>query len=66
MMYGLRCNNGKEIDMTHYVLKQIQGEITREELQERIEYYKTTNYEYNPNVYYRKPTVPRYKLLRSH
>ena len=29
--------------MTHYVLKQIQGEITREELQERINYYKTTN-----------------------
>ena len=43
MMYGLRCNNGKEIDMTHYVLQQIQGEITREELQERINYYKTTN-----------------------
>jgi hypothetical protein len=43
MMYGLRCNNGKEIDMTHYVLKQIQGEITHEELQERIKYYKTTN-----------------------
>ena len=42
-LYGLRCNNGKEIDMTHYVLKQIQGEITREELQERINYYKTTN-----------------------
>ena len=35
-MYGLRCNNGKKIDMNHYVLKQIQGEITREELQERI------------------------------
>ena len=29
--------------MTHYVLKQMQGEITREELQERINYYKTTN-----------------------
>jgi hypothetical protein len=43
MMYGLRCANGKEIDMTHFVLQQMQGEITREELQERIEYYKTTN-----------------------
>ena len=42
-MYGLRCNNGKEIDMTTYVLKQMQGEITREELKERINYYKTTN-----------------------
>tara|TARA_B110000037_G_scaffold51348_1_gene63075 strand:- start:69 stop:200 length:132 start_codon:yes stop_codon:yes gene_type:complete len=42
-MYGLRCNNGKEIDMTHFVLQQMQGEITREELLERIEYYKTTN-----------------------
>jgi hypothetical protein len=29
--------------MTHFVLQQMQGEITREELQERIEYYKTTN-----------------------
>jgi len=43
MMYGLRCNNGKEIDMTRYVLKQMQGDITREELLERIEYYKQTN-----------------------
>ena len=43
MTYGLQCNNGKEIDMTHFVLQQMQGEITREELQERIEYYKTTN-----------------------
>ena len=42
-MYGLRCDNGKEIDMTHFVLQQMQGEITREELLERIEYYKTTN-----------------------
>ena len=42
-MYGLRCNNGKEIDMTTYVLKQMQGEITREELKEIINHYKTTN-----------------------
>ena len=42
-MYGLKCNNGKEIDMTCYVLKQMQGDITREELLERIEYYKQTN-----------------------
>jgi hypothetical protein len=43
MMYGLQCDNGKQIDMTTYVLKQMRGEITREELKERIEYYKTTN-----------------------
>ncbi len=43
MQFILTCENGKQIDMSGYLLMQLEGEITREEVQERINYYKSTN-----------------------
>jgi hypothetical protein len=43
MQYILTCPNGKQIDMSGYLLMQLDGEITREQVQERINYYKSTN-----------------------
>ena len=43
MQFILTCQNGKRIDMSSDILKQMQNELTREEVQERIDYYKSTN-----------------------
>ncbi len=43
MQFILTCPNGKQIDMSSDILKQMQNELTREEVQERIDYYKSTN-----------------------
>ena len=43
MQFILTCENGKQIDMSSEVLRQMKGDITREEVQERINYYKSTN-----------------------
>jgi len=43
MQFILTCENGKQIDMSSDILRQMQGEITREEVQERIKFYQTTN-----------------------
>jgi hypothetical protein len=43
MQFILTCQNGKQIDMSGYILMQLDGEITREQVQERINYYKSTN-----------------------
>jgi hypothetical protein len=43
MQFILTCQNGKQIDMSGYLLMQLSGEITREQVQERINYYKSTN-----------------------
>ena len=43
MQFILTCPNGKQIDMSGYLLMQLDGEITRAQVQERINYYKTTN-----------------------
>ena len=43
MQFILTCKNGKQIDMSSDILKQMQNELTREEVQERIDYYKSTN-----------------------
>lgn len=43
MIYCLKCENGKEIDMTSYIVQQMEGEITRQDVLDRIEYYKFTN-----------------------
>ena len=43
MQFILTCQNGKQIDMSSEVLRQMKGEITREEVEERIEFYQTTN-----------------------
>ena len=43
MQFIRTCQNGKQIDMSGYILMQRDGEITREQVQERINYYKSTN-----------------------
>ena len=43
MQFILTCPNGKQIDMSSDILRQMKGEITREEVQERIKFYQTTN-----------------------
>ena len=43
MQFILTCENGKKIDMSSEVLRQMKGEITREEVQERINFYNSTN-----------------------
>ncbi len=43
MTYTLTCSNGKQIDFTEYILKQMKGEITRQDVLDRIEFYKQTN-----------------------
>ena len=43
MIYTLTCPNGKKINMTSYILKQMSGEITREDVQNKINFYKSTN-----------------------
>ena len=43
MQYILTCQNGKQIDMSHYILLQLEGDITRSDVLQRIEYCKSTN-----------------------
>lgn len=43
MQWILECPNGKKIDMSSYVLQQMKGKIEQSEVQERINYYLTTN-----------------------
>ena len=43
MQFILTCDNGKKINMNSEILRLWKGEITREEVQERINYYKSTN-----------------------
>ncbi len=40
MKYLLRLSNNKHIDMTKFVLQQMSGEITKADVQDRINYYK--------------------------
>ena len=43
MQFILTCSNGKQIDMTSDVLKQMKGDITRQDVEERITFYQDTN-----------------------
>lgn len=43
MQFILTCPNGKQIDMSNDILKQMSGEITRQDIEERITFYKKTN-----------------------
>lgn len=43
MEFILTCENGKKIDMSHNILLQMEGEISREEVQKRINFYQLTN-----------------------
>ena len=43
MQFILTCNNGKQIDMSHDILLQMDNKITRQDVLDRIEFYKSTN-----------------------
>ncbi len=43
MQFILTCPNGKQIDMSSDILKQMSGEITRQDVEQRITFYKKTN-----------------------
>ena len=43
MQFILNLENGKQIDMSSDILKQIRGEITKQDVQTRIDFYKSTN-----------------------
>jgi len=43
MQFILTCDNGKKIDLSSDILRQMKGEITRDEVNERIKFYQTTN-----------------------
>lgn len=43
MKFITTCPNGKQIDMSEYILQQMLGEITEEEVKQRINYYQKTN-----------------------
>ena len=43
MILTLTCPNGIQIDMSHFILQQMEGKLTRAEVQERINFYKANN-----------------------
>ena len=43
MQWILKCENGKEIDMSYYIGQQMENKITRQDVLDRIEFYKLTN-----------------------
>tara|TARA_R100001463_G_scaffold2930_2_gene12155 strand:+ start:443 stop:580 length:138 start_codon:yes stop_codon:yes gene_type:complete len=43
MEFILTCPNGKQIDMSSDILKQMKGEVTHKEIKERIIFYNNTN-----------------------
>lgn len=43
MQWILTCENGKQIDMTYYIGRQMEGELTRQDVEERIKFYQETN-----------------------
>ena len=43
MQFILRCENGKQIDMSSDILKQMSGEITRADVEAKIELLQSNN-----------------------
>ena len=43
MQYILTCPNGKKIDMTSDVLRQMKGEVTREDVTDKIQFLMDNN-----------------------
>ena len=43
MQYILTCPNGKQIDMSQDILLQLENKITRKDVLNRIDFYKSTN-----------------------
>lgn len=43
MQFILTCPNGKQINMSSDILKQMSGKISREDVQNKIKFYNNTN-----------------------
>ena len=43
MQFILNLENGKQINMSSYIMKQMKGEMTREQVQEKINEFKKQN-----------------------
>lgn len=43
MQFILNLENGKQIDMSSYIMKQMKGEMTREQVQDKIKQFKKQN-----------------------
>ena len=43
MKYILTCNNAKKIDMSSDILLQMENKITRQDVLDKIYFYKSTN-----------------------
>jgi len=43
MQWILKCPNGVQVDMSSYILQQMEGTLERSEVQERINYYLNNN-----------------------
>lgn len=43
MEFILTCPNGKKIDMSSDILLQMSGDITKQDVETRIQFYKSTN-----------------------
>ena len=43
MQFILTCENGKQINLSSYILKQMSGELTRQEVEKIITNYKKLN-----------------------
>ena len=43
MQFILNLKNGKQIDMSSYIMKQMKGEMTREQVQDKIKQFKNQN-----------------------
>jgi len=43
MQFILTCENGKQIDMSTDILQQMKGEVSKQDIEERIKFYQTTN-----------------------
>ena len=43
MQFILTCPNGKQIDISSDILKQMSGKISREDVQNKIKFYNNTN-----------------------
>ena len=43
MQFILHLENGKQIDMASQIMKQIKGEMTREQVQDKIKQFKNQN-----------------------
>ena len=42
MQWILTCENGKQIDMSRFIIEQMEGKITREEVEEKEYHFITT------------------------